>query len=150
MSEVKIYLKDLTNARKVLRDNEEGRRAKLAHDRESKVKFINEEVRRIIDSLDDVFSDELDGKSDEEVTKLKNELSIHLKLFHSIPKKIEELIENGEKEIQVKQIKIKYETLVTSTVVKEVKKREIKKRKSFDSSNSNIKLHKVQGVPFVF
>ena len=115
-------------------------------DRESKVKFINEEVRRIIKSLNDVFSDELDTKSDEEITKLENELSTHLKLFHSIPKKIEELIENGEKEIQGKQIKIKYEDLVTSKnefvsiVDKEVNKREIEKRKSFDSPNLNFKM----------
>ena len=93
----------------------------------------------------------MDTKSDEEVTKLENELSTHLKLFHSIPKKIEELIDNGEKEIQVKQIKIKYENLVTSKnefvshVDKEVKKREIEKRKSFDSSNLNINLPKFKG-----
>ena len=60
MSEVKSYLKELKSKRKALRDNEEGRRAKLVQDRESKVKFINEEVRRIIKSLNDVFSDDLD------------------------------------------------------------------------------------------
>ena len=75
----------------------------------------------------------------------------HLKLFLSIPKKIEELIENGEREIEVTQIKTKYKALVTSKDLyvlkldKEVQEREIEKRKSFDSSNLNIKLAKFKG-----
>ena len=96
VDQVKKYLRDLKSKRKTIREKEDNCKAKLTQDKENKVKFINEEVRRIITSLSEVFSGDVLSKSDEEVTKLKSELSTHLKLFLSLPKKIEELMENGE------------------------------------------------------
>ena len=56
ISEIKEYLKDLKGRRKSLRDNEVDRKFQLDQNRASKVKFINEEVRRIIASFNDIFS----------------------------------------------------------------------------------------------
>ena len=151
LDQIKDYLKRLKDKRKSLRTTEANNKAMLVQNKASKLKFMNEEVKRIITSLQTTFSTDLKNKSDEEITKLRNEISDHLKIFQTIPKKIEVMMESGEKEAELKLIQTDYKELVKSKelyeskVNEEFRVREIEKRKEFDNSSLNIQLPKFSG-----
>ena len=100
-----------------------------------KIKFIIEEVRHIISSLTKVFVCAIKDESDEEISMRKSELSDQLKLFQTIPRQIEEVMDSGEYETDINQIKIKYENLrsnkdlYVTSLGEEVAKMEIEKKK---------------------
>ena len=150
LNSIKEYITDAKARRKSLRDEEGKHKINILLKKSNKVKFINEEVRRIITDLNNAFI-EIDTESDEEITKRKGELSDQLKLFQTIPKKIEELMDGGEFDTEITQIKIKYENLKShkdlyvTNLNDELIKREIEKKKNFSNAVLNIKLEKFKG-----
>ncbi len=151
LNRIKTYITEAKARRKSIRDEEGAHKVNMLVKKSNKVTFINEEVRRIITDLNKVFICEIDDDTDEQITKRKEELSDQLKLFQTIPKKIEEMMDGGEFEKEINEIKVKYENLhshkdlYTTRLNDELVTREIEKKKNFSNSTLNIKLHKFKG-----
>ena len=148
---VKLYLKQVRDKRKSLRDGEDVQKLALVAAKQEKLVFLGKEVRRTISDLYVTFSSVLDDESDENITKRKEELPGLVKIVNKIPKRIEEIMDAGEIDAEINKIKtrfdnlIKAKTLYVTRLDDELKKREIEKLKSFKTSSLNIKLAKFKG-----
>ena len=109
--EIKEYLTNVRGVRKQIRELEDKARlnSHIAHGK--KLKFLGTEVRRIITHLQNKFEISLGDEDDEEIKKRKEELSDDLKSFITIPKKIQEIMNEGETDNEVNEIRKLYNDL---------------------------------------
>ena len=151
LEEVKKYLKVVRSKRKSLRDSEDTEKTAKLEAKEKKLEFLGTEAKRTISSLNSIFKTDLSNKSDEDITKIKNELSDHEKTLQTIPKMIREIIDCGQSEGEISDIKTKYGEVLhnkvgyLSRLESELSSREIEKQKTFKTSSLNIKLPKFKG-----
>ena len=106
-----MYVGKVHDKRRGIRSLEEKAKdsRNIAHGK--KLEFQRTEVRRIITHLSNKFDLELSEEDDEEIKKRKDELVSDLKLLQTIPKKIEELFSEGERECEIVAVKELYDDL---------------------------------------
>ena len=151
LTAIKKYILGAKAGRKLLRDGEDGVKAEAEQQKKRKLKFLGDEATRLMTDLEAKFTKELKDKSNEEISRLKNDLSQLPKDLQSVAKTIKDIVEAGETEEGIKVYNDKYTKLISSKTKYEIlvhsafESREIEKQKTFKKSLLSIKLPKFKG-----
>ena len=148
---IKKYILEAKASRKRLREGEDTVKAEVEQQKKRKLKFLGEEVTRLITDLQTKFTVDLNDKTNEEISRLKNDLIQLPRDLQSVAKTIKDIVEAGETDEGIEaynkrytkllSLKAKYEALVHSAF----ESREIEKHKTFKKSVLNIKLPEFKG-----
>ena len=148
---MKKYILSARASRKLLRKCEGDAKTEIEEQKKRKLKFLGDEIARSMTDLETKFSVELKDKTNDEVSRLKNDLSQLSKDIQSVAKTIQAIVEAGETAEIVEVYEDRYKKLLTSkisydkSVISAFDSREIEKQKTFKTSLLSIKLPKFKG-----
>ena len=155
---IKDYIKCLKSKRRSLRDGEDTKLKDESEAKETKFKFLEQQISDSITRLDAVFSIEEDDwkiESDEDVSKRKNNITKQSEEVQSLTVLFKDMMDCSpgvvDSSTLIDNQKKRYEMLMSikhsyvERLRTEVKSREIEERKAFDKTKLNIKLPKFGG-----
>ena len=111
LDQIKLFICEVRYKRKSIRAVEDKVRVSQHKAHERKLEFVRSEIKCLITHFSNKFDVDLANEDDKEIKKRKEELTSDLKTLGTIPKKIEELMNEGEDEHEIDCVQDSYKGL---------------------------------------